>query len=441
MLFYWQRLAPWKSYLLLLFSIWSFQSWAGNVEQAYAQASACQSSSNSGVYTVTVCITEPAIGATITGMQTVNATIDVIGTDPGMTELRFYLRDSSEIEDGIPPYTFVLPSTYYVDGLYSLAVEAVMKDGFVSSRANVSVRFQNGISSSPVNPHTFQPAVGSGDIMLAAVGDGAGYYPENPLVADLIVSKQPDFFLYLGDVYNVGSHSEFYNWYGPRGQWGYGRLADITNPTPGNHEYGTPGAADYFFYWNNVPHYYSYDSGGWHFISLDSNTPYNQLMPGTAQYDWLEQDLNFNTLSCVLVYFHHPRFSIGPQADNPSMDPIWKLLAQKGVDVVLTGHEHSYQRWHPLDINGSPDPQGMTQFVVGTGGNDNQTFRRTDARVAFATDSESHYGALFLKLFPGYLDFEFVDVSTQIIDTSQVTCSPLIEGLSAKFYLPTIWVR
>ena len=200
-------------------------------------------------------------------------------------------------------------------------------------------------------------------------------------MSTLIVNQQPDLFLYLGDVYERGTRTEYHNWYGLRDNL-YGRLRDITNPTVGNHEYLTPGAAGYFFYWDNVPHYYSYDTAGWHFVSLDLTETYNQVAPTTAQYKWLENDLKANTLPCVLVYFHHPRYSIGPQGDTARVAQVWSLLAQYGVDVVLTGHDHSYQRWTAVDGSGNPAPQGITQFVVGNGGYGTQGFVRTDSRVA-----------------------------------------------------------
>src|SRR4051812_541530 len=87
-----------------------------------AQSGVCQSSSHSGTYTVTVCLTAPSNGATISGLQPVTATVNVTGANPGVTELRFYLKGKSEIYDGTSPYTFVLPSTNFVDGSYSLAV-------------------------------------------------------------------------------------------------------------------------------------------------------------------------------------------------------------------------------------------------------------------------------------------------------------------------------
>jgi hypothetical protein len=55
------------------------------------------------------------------------------------------------------------------------------------------------------------------------------------------------------------------------------------------------------------------------------------------------------------------------------MQPIWWDLYRAGVDVILNGHAHNYERLEPLDPKGVPDPQrGIRQFVVGTGGRDHR---------------------------------------------------------------------
>ena len=91
-------------------------------------------------------------------------------------------------------------------------------------------------------------------------------------------------------------------------------------------------APGYFDYWDNVPNYYSYNAAGWHFINLNSVTELGQAPPGSAQYQWLVQDLNANTAACTIAYFHHPVYNVGPEGDTPRMNGIWSLLAQHGVD-------------------------------------------------------------------------------------------------------------
>ena len=85
-------------------------------------------------------------------------------------------------------------------------------------------------------------------------------------MVNLISSWNPNLFLYLGDVYENGRPMEFDNWYGKPGAAGtYGQFHSITDPAIGNHEYVGSDISGYEWYWNNVPHYYSYDAGGWHF--------------------------------------------------------------------------------------------------------------------------------------------------------------------------------
>src|SRR5262249_58312212 len=103
--------------------------------------------------------------------------------------------------------------------------------------------------------------------VLAGVGDGASGQASSQAVADLITGWSPNMFLYLGDVYEHGSRAEFHNWYGTGASF-FSRFRSITNPTVGNHEYVTSGAAGYFDYWDNAPHYFSVDTAGWHIVSI-----------------------------------------------------------------------------------------------------------------------------------------------------------------------------
>ena len=76
--------------------------------------------------------------------------------------------------------------------------------------------------------------------------------------------------------------------------------------------------------------------------------------------------------SCVLAYWHHPRFSSGYGGDNqdyPETGAIYQALYDHGAELVLNGHAHNYERFEPLDPAGAPDADnGITDFVVGTGG-------------------------------------------------------------------------
>jgi hypothetical protein len=148
------------------------------VTPAQPGGNSCMSSSPSGAYTVTVCITVPADNAVVSGNTTVTATASVTGTNPGVQKLLFYLDDQYLLTDYTSVYTFVLPTTKFVDGNRSLQVEAKMRDGFTSAQAAIHIAFNNGISQPPVNNNSYTVSSGSTPqlgrpFILAATGDGA----------------------------------------------------------------------------------------------------------------------------------------------------------------------------------------------------------------------------------------------------------------------------
>ncbi len=426
----------WKSFHRLLATIVVLSSLLLTPVQrsAFAAGTECSSSSPvSAAYMVTVCIDIPLTNAVLNGNATVTASINVAGTNPGTQKLIFYLGGQYVLTDYAFPYTFAIPTTKFMDGTQSLEVEARMRDGFISSRGLIHVTFNNGIPQPPVNHNTFTPATGTTPqpgrpFILAATGDGASGEPNAAAVTDLIAGWNPNMFLYLGDVYNDGTSTEFHNWYGS-GSDQYSRFNAITNPTVGNHEYyhvgsGLYDAPGYFDYWNNVPHYYSFNAAGWHIISLDSTSQFNQTLPGSPQYEWLLEDLSTNHATCTMAYFHHPLYNNGSEGDATRMSDIWALMAQHGVDVVLTGHDHDYQRWYALNGQGQLDPNGITEFVVGTGGHGIQDLFETDPKMAVGFDTPpAAFGALRMELNQGGTAFQFINIQGNVLDSGSIPCS------------------
>ena len=385
------------------------------------------SSPSSAAYSVTLCLTAPSDGDTFTGDGTVSATLDVTGISPGVRRVVFYLNGAYLLTDFTDPYTFLLPSSKWADGTYTLSVEALMQDNFTTKQASLSVGFDNGNASTPVNDKQFQPATGrpatSGQPFVVAVtGNGASGESTSTDVVNLIASQNPNLLLYLGDIYEQGSVAEFYNWYGTSSTY-FGQFRSITDPAIGNDEYVDKVGFGYFDYWDNIPDYYSFNADGWHFISLDSNYHFDAVNQGSAQYKWLQQDLAANTQPCTIAYYHHPLFTIGSKTPTTAMADIWKLLAQYGVSIVLNGEDHNYQRWVPLDGNGQPSPNGITEFMVGTGGHTILPFIGTDSRVAFADDTKPDvYGALFLQLNQDSANFSYRNTAGNVLDSGVVTC-------------------
>lgn len=391
-------------------------------------ASSHCATSNQPAYTVTVCVTNPAHGATLSGVQTISASASVIGSNPGVQRMIFYLGGEYLLTDYQSPYIFNLPTDRFVDGGRSLAVAALMRDGFTSQQASINITFDNGVTTPPVNNNSFTPSSGttpSGGrpFVMAVAGDGAGGEINAGNVVNLMDSWNPNLVLYLGDVYEKGTPTEFYNWYGSGSNF-FSRFKAITNPVIGNHEYEDGQAPGYFDYWDNIPNYYSFNAAGWHFISLNSTSQFRQTAPGSPQYQWLLQDLNANTATCTAAYFHHPVYSVGPQGDSPELNDIWALLAAHDVDLVLTGHEHSYQRWVPLNGSGTADPNGVTFFVVGSSGHGIQGFVRSDNRLAAGADTPPNaYGALRVELNEDGAAFQYVNTQGTTLDSGSVACS------------------
>ncbi len=127
--------------------------------------------------------------------------------------------------------------------------------------------------------------------------------------------------------------------------------------------------------------------------------------PGSAQEQWLRADLAANPSSCLLAYWHHPRFTSGIHPPATEVSALWDVLYGAGADVVLNGHDHLYERFGRQDPSGRPDPvRGIRQFTVGTGGKSlyavRQVARNSGARGAA-------FGVLLLTLEPDGYEWQF----------------------------------
>jgi hypothetical protein len=206
-----------------------------------------------------------------------------------------------------------------------------------------------------------QVFVGAGDIALC---DRSG---ASEATARLLDGIDGTVFTLGDNAYQSGTAQEFRDCYDPT----WGRHKNRTRPVPGNHEYETPGATPYFNYFglNAGPlgrGYYSFEVGNWHAIALNSNI---SVAADSPQGAWLRADLAANRTRCTIAYWHHPLFSSGKHGNQPRMRDVWRLLHEAGADIVLSAHDHTYERFAPQDPDGFPDTaRGIRQFVVGTGG-------------------------------------------------------------------------
>lgn len=273
------------------------------------------------------------------------------------------------------------------------------------------------------------PAAAAGPAAVVAAAGDIACAPEDPrynggrgtanacrmadtaaLLAGLAAGEGLDAVLLLGDnQYEDGALHRYQASYAPT----WGRFRNVTRPAAGNHEYVTPGAAGYFSYFGAAAGepgkgWYSFDLAGWHVVVLNSNcAAVGGCGAGSAQLRWLQADLAAHAGACTLATWHHPRFSSGLHGDDPRTAPFWEALYQAGADVILTGHDHDYERFAPQDPSGRADPRrGLRQFVVGTGGKDLRPFTRV--RPNSESRASDSFGVLKLRLRPGSYDWEFL---------------------------------
>jgi len=250
--------------------------------------------------------------------------------------------------------------SYAATGTYAIKVSGAGTDGAATSDTLTMV------VEPPGTPQVF---VGAGDIGEC----GLQHARKTAAIVDTI----PGTVFNLGDnAYPDGTLSDYGRCYAPS----WGQFKKRTRPVPGNHEYKVDTAAGgYFGYFGVAAHdaptgWYSYDLGSWHIIVLNSSfeetATLSRVLNRQTQLSWLHNDLAAHPTTCTLAMWHHPRFSSGVVHGNDTlMQAFWQVLYDAGADVILSGHEHNYERFAPQTPDGTADPaRGIREFVVGTGG-------------------------------------------------------------------------
>lgn len=266
--------------------------------------------------------------------------------------------------------------------------------------------------------------VGTGDI--ADCESLAGAEATGELIV-LVLERRPDAIVFTtGDhAYPDGAPEQFAECYDPV----WGSFNARTTPTPGNHDYETPGAAGFFDYFEvftahpgaRPTGYYAFEHGAWLVVVLNSLLAVDA---GSVQVQWLERVLAESAAECVIAIWHHPLRSSGfhgyvPWDEGRGTDVLWNVLQRHGADVVLNGHDHLYERFGRLDADGRPDDAGLRQFTVGTGGAGLHPIVRQRSDSEYLTNEI--YGVLVLVLRPRGYDWTFVGVDGAIHDRSSAS--------------------
>lgn len=228
---------------------------------------------------------------------------------------------------------------------------------------------------------------------VAVVGDTGGATPGQQAVASAMAAWQPDFVLHLGDIiYERGEAAQ----YGPRYLKPYGpMIARVpVYPSPGNHDLLTGGGAPYdaFFDWPGrgagprPARWYSFKQGDATFVALDSNAPFGA---GTPQEAFLRRSLDAARDSVWrFAFFHHPPYSGGSHGSSHALRRAWSpTFEEKDVQLVLTGHDHHYERTTPREDH-VRDGRPTTYLVSGGGG---AWLRRHRAQPFTAVGLSAHH--------------------------------------------------
>jgi hypothetical protein len=292
----------------------------------------------------------------------------------------------------------------------------------------------------------------TGDPVITAVGDlacgtddpnyngGAGtasFCAEQRVSNQMLTDTSVDAFLGLGDFqYSCGLTTDWAASYTPT----WGRFNSIIDPVAGNHEYQTgrdpygvicpstnKTALNYFNYFGaaaspSTAGHYSFNLGSWHLIALNANCamPASQgCSASSAQTQWLQQDLLFNTQPCTLAFWHQPYIQGNTAGLQTVYQPWWNLLYAAEADVVLNGHIHNYQRFGLLNPSGQADPLGIREVIVGTGGESLASLSTAIPSPEFRLKT---FGYLRMVLHPTGYDGQFYDSTGVLKDSFSGTC-------------------
>jgi hypothetical protein len=267
----------------------------------------------------------------------------------------------------------------------------------------------------------------TGDPVFVGAGDVSNCSrSEDEATARLLDGIAGTVFTLGDDAYPDGTLAQFNDCYGPT----WGRHKSRTKPSVGNHDYHTAGAAGYYTYFgaaaspldnnctSNCKGYYSYNLGAWHIIALNSEV---SMGAGSPQETWLRADLAAHSNVCTLAYWHKPRFSSGQHGNISSVGPLWQALYEYRADVVLNGHDHTYERFAPQNPSGQADSNGIREFVVGTGGAALYSF--TTNQPNSQARNNTTWGVLKLTLHSTSYDWQFVPIAGQSYsDSGSANC-------------------
>ncbi|MBA2384167.1 MAG: hypothetical protein H0V68_05835 [Actinobacteria bacterium] len=355
-----------------------------------------------------VSVTAPLAGATVSAVTALTA---IASDAAGVMQVKWYVDGTEVAWDGNgAPWTQTWDSTRVADGTHQMVAKAADAAGNWGTSAAVAFAVRNASPPPPPPP----PMTGANVVMAAAdftACQGSGCTSGNSkAVRDVIAAANPEIVLGLGDFQyeNIDTISNGFDLlYGakPNGLWPLFRTT--AGPTHDVSSCTDTRYADYFG--RPAMSGYSFDLGAWHIIQLPSAS-YRYGCGTASVLSWLKNDLASSTTRCTLAFWHEPYWT-RPTSEHPTrtsaVRPWVQALYDANAELILSGHQHNYQRFAPQTPDDQLDPaRGIRSFIVGTGGIG--TYGFTGSAANLETSDATTYGALKLTLSDGSYDFQFV---------------------------------
>ena len=320
------------------------------------------------------------------------------------------------------------------------------KNGIWKLRTNGSKLRQ--IASASTNAKAIDWQVRPGDPVIAGAGDiacdpsypffndgfGTSFACHELSTSNQMLRMDLSAVFMLGDAqYEDGTLAKLMESFDPS----WGRLKPIMHPAIGNHEYGDPGAAGYWDYFNGAGQpngpagrrgegWYSLDLGTWHVVVLNSNCDQVSCAAGGPQEQWLRADLAAHPARCTVAVMHHPLVSSGEsdegEGTTPAVGPLWQALYDNDADLVYSGHDHAYERFAPLNPQAQVDPaRGLRMLLTGTGGKNHQ--QPKSVRAGSEVRDGTAFGVTRVVLHPDGYEWQFIpDTPGGFTDSGSSSC-------------------
>lgn len=257
---------------------------------------------------------------------------------------------------------------------------------------------QSGVYSSD---YTFYTAVNPGtNFRFAFVADHRSGTSVHDTISTRVKNTNPRFSLYGGDLCYDPTYTYYKNEF-----FRANELSLIANVpffnTPGNHEDWAQNTKA-FTQGFGVQDYYSFDYGDAHFVMINNEISYAE---GSAQWNFVANDLQNTTKSWKIVFFHQPAYCSGGHGENSTMKTMsTKLFEPNKVDLVLTGHSHFYQ--HNL-------MNGIRHLVIGGGG----ASLSTPSTATYTVKSVKDYCYAIIDMTPTSLHLVVYEDGGNTLDT------------------------